>query len=542
MTAPAIAKESTTAADVDYDVVIIGAGFAGMYQMHKLRQLGQTVHIFETGDDVGGTWYWNRYPGARVDIQSMEYSFSFDDDLQQQWRWKERYAPQPELLNYAKHVSDRYDLRKDISFSTRVTGLAWDDEARTWTVSTDDGQTSTARFVIAATGCLSKPSRPQFAGMDDFQGDIYYTSSYPKEGVDLAGKKVAVIGTGSSGLQTITTIAPVVGSLTVFQRTPSFAIPAHNHEIDDDHDAEIKANYGEIRQIGRATKVGFNQRAGSTFFTEADPADARRDLDERWERGGLGFSAGYADVLTNPAANEFAAEYVREQIRKTVKDPKTAELLCPKTYPIASKRMCVDTGYFEVYNQDNVELIDINADPIEMMTPTGIRAGGRDFEVDVILLATGFDAMTGALNSIEITNGSQAMATKWAHGPRTYLGLMSHGYPNLFTITGPQSPSVLSNMMVSIEDHVDWIATTIGDLTEAGDTRIEAELDAEDDWVNLNNDLGNFTLMPQANSWYMGANIPGKDRIFLPFIGGTDAYAQIISGVRLASYHGFDRS
>ena len=542
MTAPQVQDMSTTPRDVDYDVVIIGAGFAGMYQMHKLRQIGLSAHIFETGDDVGGTWYWNRYPGARVDIESTEYSYSFDDELQQQWRWKERYAPQPELLEYARHVCARFDLRKDITFSTTVQKLVWDDHARAWTVHTSDGTSTRARHVVAATGCLSKPSRPSFEGIEDFDGETYWTSSYPREGVDLSGKRVAVIGTGSSGLQTITAIAPQVAHLTVFQRTPSFAIPAHNTPISPEREREIKASYAQIRRVGRANKVGFDQHPGNTMFTDADPEDARKDLDERWTRGGLGFSAGYRDVLIDPAANEFTAEYVRDKIRDRVRDPHTAELLCPKTYPIASKRMCVDTGYYETYNFDHVDLVDIRTEPIKRITAAGIRVSNRDIEVDVIIFATGFDAMTGALNGIEISNGRGTLGEKWEHGPRTYLGLMSRGFPNLFMITGPQSPSVLSNMMVSIEDHVDWVSETLSDMTAAHQTRIEPAADAEDNWVQTTNDLGNLTLMPQANSWYMGANIPGKERVFMPFIGGVDTYAQIIAGVRVANYHGFELS
>lgn len=526
--------------DVDYNVVIIGAGFAGMYQLHKLRQIGLSAHIFETGDDVGGTWFWNRYPGARVDIESMEYSYSFDDDLQKEWRWKERYAPQPELLEYARHVCERYDLRKDISFSTRVNNVSWDESSRTWTVSTSNGKATTARYVIAATGCLSRPSEPTFEGMKDFKGEMYWTSRYPRDGVDLSGKKVAVIGTGSSGIQTITTIAPQAGHLTVFQRTPTFAVPAHNTRVSDERDAAIKASYGEIRRIGRETSVGFNQPAGNVMFADVSPEEARKDLDERWRHGGLGFSFGFDDVLFNPVANEFVAEYVRDRIREKVKDPHTAELLCPTSYPIASKRMCVDTGYFETFNRDNVDLVDLQTEPLKRITEAGICVGSREIDFDVIIFATGFDAMTGALNSIEISNGTHTLREKWSHGPRTYLGLMSHGFPNLFMITGPQSPSVLSNMMVSIEDHVDWISETLNELTTSDQTRIEPAAEAEENWVHTTNDLANLTLMPQANSWYMGSNIPGKERVFMPFVGGVDTYAQIISGVRVANYHGFE--
>lgn len=524
----------------DVDVVIIGAGYAGMYQLYKLRNLGMKARVIEAGDDVGGTWYWNRYPGARCDIESIHYSYSFDDELQQEWNWSERYAAQPELLKYAQHVADRFDLRKDITFNTRVAKLDFDDAASTWTATMDDGSQLTCRYVVAATGCLSAPSHPTFEGMEDFAGEHYYTSSWPHEGVDLTGKKVAVIGTGSSGLQTITTIAPQVAELTVFQRTPSFAVPAHNHPWTEEDLEKVKINYPEFRERDRNTRIGFYTRAGSALMSEATPEQIQADLDERWEEGGLGFNSGFADTLIDPDSNYRVAEYVRTKIREKVKDPVTAERLSPRTYPIASKRMCVDTGYFEVYNQDNVTLVDINEEPIKRITRDGIVAGDTEHKVDVIIFATGFDAMTGALDRIDISAGGQLLRDKWKHGPRTYLGLMSAGFPNLFTITGPGSPSVLSNMMVSIEYHVDWVTNAIAYLSDHGLTRMEATEEAEDNWVTTVNDFGNMTLMPQANSWYMGANIPGKERVFMPFVGGVDTYAQVGNGVATVGYHGFD--
>ena len=541
-TAPEKAADDTAA--VDYDVVIVGAGFAGMYQLHKLREQGMTGHVYEAGDDVGGTWYWNRYPGARVDIESMHYSMSFDDELQQEWDWKERYAPQPELLAYAQHISERYDLRKDISFSTRVEALDWDDEAGIWTTTTDNGETVTSRFVVLATGCLSVPQRPKFEGLDDYDGELYYTSSYPAEGVDLKGKNVAVIGTGSSGLQTITAIAPEVGSLTVYQRTPSFAVPARNHELTDEDRQKIKANYPEIRAADWGSTVGFfDGQRGDVHAATLPPDEVRAMQEDRWKLGGLSYGFAFGDILLDANVNESFAEFVRERIRETVKDPVTAEKLSPRTYPIASKRMCVDTGYFEVYNRDNVTLIDIHEKPIEKFTSEGIVAGGEERKYDVVILATGFDAMTGAINNIKITAGGQLLRDKWAHGPRTYLGLMVAGYPNLLLITGPQSPSVLTNMMTSIEYDVNWISRLLDDLRKDGYSRIEARTDSENWWTAANNDIANVTLMPQANSWYMGANIPGKERVFLPFVGGSDTYIAICEAIAtVGSYNGFYRS
>lgn len=540
-TATAEQTESHKAAKTDFDVVIVGAGFAGMYQIHKLRQQGMTVHCYETGSDVGGTWFWNRYPGARVDIESMHYSMGFDDELQQEWDWKERYSPQPELLKYAQHISERFDLRKDISFETKVTAMDWDEDSRAWTVTTDKGDSVTCRFVILATGTLSVPQRPKFEGLEDYQGQLYYTSSYPDPAPDLTGKNVAVIGTGSSGLQTITAIAPVVGSLTVYQRTPSFSVPAHNYELTDEDRQKFKANYDEIRAADRAAGTGFDAgQFPTTLAADLSPDELRAEQERRWELGGLSYGFVYGDILLDSTVNDSFSEFIREKIREKVKDPELAEKLCPTTYPVASKRMCVDTGYYEVYNQDNVTLIDIHEKPIERFTGNGIVAGGEERDYDVVILATGFDAMTGAINSIDITAGGQKLKDKWAHGPHTYLGLMTQGYPNLFTITGPQSPSVLTNMITSIEYHVEWIARLFQDMADRGFTKIDVRPEAEDNWTKANNDLGAATLMPQANSWYMGANIPGKERVFLPFVGGNDTYIAICEGIAVAgNYHGF---
>ena len=540
-TATAPEKSTSKADKVDYDAVIVGAGFSGLYQLHKLRQQGMTAHVYESGDDVGGTWYWNRYPGARVDIESYHYSFGFDEDLQQEWSWKERYAPQSELLEYARHVSERFDLRKDISFSTKVTAADWDDATHAWTVTTDKGDKVTARHLILATGCLSVPQRPQFEGLDDYRGELYYTSSYPKEGVDLKGKNVAVIGTGSSGLQTITAIAPEVGSLTVYQRTPSFAVPAHNYELTEEDRQKHKANYGEIRTKDFMSSIGFDEGQQPTVHAaELPPDEVRKEQEARWNLGGLSFGFAYGDILLDAKTNESFAEFIRERIREKVKDPELAEKLSPRTYPVASKRMCVDTGYFEVYNQENVELIDIHEKPIEGFTAKGIKAGGEEREYDVVILATGFDAMTGAITSIDITANGQTVKEKWAHGPQTFLGLMTSGFPNLYTITGPQSPSVLTNMITSIEYHVDWISRLLADMQAKGQTKVDVRPESEEWWVKANNDLASFTLMPQANSWYMGANIPGKERVFLPFVGGHNTYTQICEGIAIAgNYHGF---
>lgn len=524
----------------DRDVLIIGAGFSGLYQLHKLRELGFDAHVVEAGPQVGGTWYWNRYPGARCDIESIGYSYSFDPELQQEWNWTERYAAQPEILAYLEHVADKLNLRTDISFDTRVVSLDFDDPQDMWTATTDSGATITARYVVAATGCLSKPLLPEFPGLDDFAGDVYWTWDWPTDEVDFADKRVAVIGTGSSGIQTITAIAPTVGSLTVFQRTPTYAVPAQNRLIAEEL-AELKTHYDDFRAESRLSVGGIP--CGDElppFFDDLDDGRIRSELHMRYDDGGLCFQQSFRDLLQNEEANARAAEYVRNRIKDKVHDPAVAEKLTTRSYPIAAKRMCVDTGYYEVYNQPNVTLVDVNEQPIERITEHGIRAGGTDHEFDVIILATGFDAMTGALAAIDIRHGAQTLRDKWSDGPRTYLGLMSAGFPNLFTVTGPQSPSVLSNMVTSIETHVEWISAALSHLREHGLTRIEPDVAAEDNWVNTTNDAADMTLLKQAPSWYMGANVPGKPRAALPFVGGVGTYQQILDGIAVTGYHGFE--
>ncbi|CRK53114.1 Phenylacetone monooxygenase [Rhodococcus sp. RD6.2] len=526
----------------DHDVLIIGAGFAGLYQLYKMRELGFTARVVEAGPEVGGTWYWNRYPGARCDIESIEYSYSFDPELQREWNWTERYAAQPEILTYIRHVADRYDLRRDIDFDTRVVAMEFDESADEWAVTTDDGTRTSARFVIAATGCLSVPTAPHFEGLENFAGEVLRTWEWPLEGADLAGKRVAVVGTGSSGLQTITAIAPTVGHLTVFQRTPPYAVPAQNRPIADEL-AAVKERYPEFREVSRLTRGGAQCGEGLAyppFFPDLDTDAANAELGRRWEGGGLCYQQAFYDLLLDPEANDLAAEYVRARIRDKVTDPTVAEKLTPRSYPIGAKRMCVDTGYYEVYNQDNVTLVDLTEEPLRRITERGIVAGDTEHEVDVIVLATGFDAMTGALDAIDIRSGERTLRDKWADGPRTYLGLMSAGFPNLFTVTGPQSPSVLSNMLTSIEYHVEWISNALEHLRSQGLTRMEPDPEAEDDWVNATNDTADLTLFPEAASWYMGANVPGKRRVFLPFVGGVGIYKQIGDGVAIANYHGFE--
>lgn len=525
-----------------YDAVVIGAGFAGMYMLHRLRDdLGKRVRVFERADDVGGTWYWNRYPGARCDVESMFYSYSFSAELQEEWVWNELYPTQPDILRYAKHVAERFDLRKDITFGTSVQSATFDEAGNRWVVITDGGEEVSATFLITAVGCLSASRVPDFPGVDTFGGDTYHTGRWPHEGVDFTGKRVAVIGTGSSGIQSIPVIAQQAEHVTVFQRTPNFSIPARNRPLDAAERERIKQQYPELRAGARQSPSGVLYDDPPLESALTVPEDVRTaELTKRWERGGAGFMAAFADTGVDPDANEVSAEFVRERIRELVHDPETAELLAPRDHPIGTKRICVDTDYYATYNRDNVSLVSVRETPIERITPTGVRVGGRDYDVDVIVFATGFDAMTGALNAIDIrgVDGRQ-LREEWADGPRTYLGLASAGFPNLWMITAPGSPSVLSNMIVSIEQHVDWITDVVDYAGRHGVVRIEAQPDAQERWVEHVNEVASYTLYPRAASWYMGANVPGKPRVFMPYIGGVGTYRTTCDEVAADGYRGF---
>lgn len=525
----------------DFDAVIVGAGFAGMYMLYRLREAGLKARVIEAGDGVGGTWYWNRYPGARCDVESMEYSYDFDEALQQEWEWSERYAPQPEILAYANHVADRFDLRRDITFGTRVTRAAFDEDALEWLVETDAGQSLRASFVVMATGCLSSANVPHFEGLEDFEGDWYHTGQWPQQGVDFTGKRVAVIGTGSSAIQSIPQIARQAAHLTVFQRTANFSVPAHNGPLSPDYVAETKANYRAFRAANRQQHPGFGSRTprNDQSVLDVDDAERQRRFEESWARGGFGFLAAFNDLGMSEESNKYAAEFVRNKIREIVDDPVTAEQLCPEQV-IGCKRLCVDIGYFETYNRDNVSLVSIKQNPINRITPAGLIIGETEYAFDAIVFATGFDAMTGSLLKIDITGrDGLKLSEKWEAGPRTYLGLQIAGFPNLFTVSGPGSPSVLTNMIVSIQQHVDWIADCILHLRTANKRCIEAQVGAENAWVNHVNEIADMTLYPSCNSWYLGANVPGKPRVFMPYVGGLPLYTQKCNEVAQNEYEGF---
>ena len=522
------------------DALIVGAGFGGMYMLHRLRQQGLTCHVVEAGTGVGGTWYWNRYPGARCDVESMQYSYSFSPELEQDWQWSELFASQPEILRYANHVAVRLDLKCDMTFETRVTAATFDEASHRWTVRTDTGATVSARFCIMATGCLSTARQPDFPGVDSFKGQTYHTGHWPHEGVDLTGLRVGVIGTGSSAIQAIPVIAQQAAQLTVFQRTPNFSIPSRNAPMTAAYEQKWKSVYPEQRAKARISRNGVLTNPNDFSALSVSDEERTRILEERWASGGTVFMAAFNDLVTNQASNDFASEFVRQKILGMVKDPSTAALLAPKGYPIGTKRICVDTDYFLTYNRDNVKLVDVSKAPIEALTENGVRIGDTEYEFDAIVFATGFDAMTGTLTRIDIRGrDGETLANKWEAGPRTYLGLMTAGFPNLFMITGPGSPSVLSNMIVSIEQHVDWIADCIAHLVSRQLDSIEADRDAENNWVQHVNEVAFKTLYPSANSWYMGANIPGKPRVFMPYIGGVGNYRQTCDRIAAEGYTGF---
>lgn len=527
----------------EVDAVVVGAGFSGMYQLYRLREMGLSVQVFEVGEDVGGTWYWNRYPGARVDIESMAYSFSFSKELEQDWVWSEKYSPQPELLNYAQHVADRFDLKRNISFNTRVESAHFDDDNDQWMVTTQCGRRVRARYLVMATGVLSAAKTPDIAGRDSYKGETYQTGLWPKEGVDFTGKRVAVIGTGSSALQSIPLIAEEAGELVVYQRTAAYSTPALNRPLSNSEIDTMKSNYDDYRDRQRKSPLGIiNPDRATERAEDVPPEERRRRYEEAWDGGLLtGLMGAFTDLLVNEDANNEVGDFIRERIQTTVKDKQTADDLTPKAYPYGTKRPCIDTNYYETYNRDNVSLVNLRRTPIETITEKGIATSEGEREFDAIVYATGFDAMTGPLLRVDIRGrGGKRLVDSWIDGPRSYLGLAIHGFPNLFTITGPSSPSVLSNMLVSIEQHVDWVADCIGWMRDNDKTCIEPTDEAEHDWAEHTAHLASNTLYPKADSWYMGANVPGKPRMFLAYVGGVGAYRMICDQIAATGYHGFD--
>lgn len=524
----------------DSDVIIVGAGISGLYMLYRMRALGLSAQVIEAGGGVGGTWYWNRYPGARCDTDTIEYSYSFDEDLQQEWEWPERYPTQPEILNYLNHVADRFELRKDIRFNTRVESAAFDETTERWQVGTDDGGWLSARFLIMATGSISAPNIPEIDGIDSFRGPIHHTARWPHEGVDLGGKRVAVIGTGSSGVQAIPVIAEQAAQLTVFQRSPQWSVPAHNRPVDPEFVAEIKADYAGFRARNRLESGAQLSHIPANDFSAAEISEEERQrvLEERWQLGGFPFFGAFNDITVSHESNKATADFVRDKIHAIVDDPLVAEMLTPD-YTIHCKRPVLDSGYFETYNRSNVRLVDLRTTPIQAITPNGIRTSAADYDVDIIVLATGFDNMTGALLRIDIRGrDGLLLREKWAEGPVNYLGLQVSGFPNLFTITGPGSPSVLTNMMVAIEQHVEWVTDCISFMVSNDHSLIEATEDAEVAWVAHVNEVANATLWVSCHNWYQGDNIPGKPRVFMP-LPGFPPYVEKCEEVVANGYEGF---
>jgi cyclohexanone monooxygenase len=521
-----------------FDVIVIGAGFAGLHMLHRLRTLGFSARVYEAASDVGGVWHWNRYPGARCDVESLQYSYSFSTELEQEWVWTEKYAAQPEILSYIRHVADRYDLRRDIVFDTRVRSAVFDEARSCWELETESGERASARFVVMATGALSIPRLPDIPGMETFAGSIYHTGAWPHEGIDFGGRRVGVIGTGSSGIQAIPAIAKQARELVVFQRTANFSIPAWNGKLEDETQQAFKRDYRLHRD--RAREVGTLYEFSDKAASQVSEEERRREFQRRWDKGGVNFVHSFNDVMIDQASNDSIAEFVRDRIRAIVKDPRVAESLCPKDHPLGSKRICVDTGYYETYNRDNVTLVDLKQTPIEQVLPDGVRTTQQTFALDAMVCATGYDALTGALLNIDIRGrAGLELRRKWADGPRTYLGLMTEGFPNLFIVTGAGSPSVLVNMIVGIEHHVEWITDCLQHLRRVGADTIEPARAAEDDWVEHVNQAASKTLFPKANSWFLGANIPGKPRVFMPYVAKIGVYRKECQAVADDGYRGF---
>ncbi len=529
--------------ETDYDAVIVGAGFSGLYQLHKLRdELGLSVKVIEKADDVGGTWYWNRYPGAQCDSESHVYCYSFNDELLEEWEWSERYPSQPEVLEYLRFAADHLDLRKDIDFGTEVTSAAFDEAGGQWEISTGDGSEITSQFFVTAVGCISEPWVPDFDGIDSFEGESHHTGTWPHDPVDFTDKKIAVVGTGASGIQVIPEVAKEdIDHLTVFQRTPNYVVPARDRPLDEEDWNEIQENYDEI--LDAAHNSGFGMPFQPAYPTAQDKSmeEVNEILEPRWQEGGFRFMLSFEDLVFNAETNEKVSQFVRDKVRETVDDPEVAETLTPKDHYYATKRPPLGTNYYETFNKDHVSLVDVTERPVEQITPDGIQTSEAHHDFDMIIYATGFDAMTGTLLQMDIRGrDGLTLDEKWDDGPMTYLGLSVHGFPNMFTITGPQSPSVLSNMPVSIEHHVEWVSNAIEYFVDNDIKLFEPTKEAEDSWNVHNREVAEQTLYPTANSWYMNENIEDKPTVFTPYIGGVDNYHAVIQEVAQKGYEGFE--
>ena len=524
----------------DFDVIVVGAGFAGLYALHRLRGAGHKVRLLEAGDGIGGTWFWNRYPGARCDIESMQYSYSFSDEVQQEWRWSEVFASQPEILRYINFVADKFDLHRDIQLNTRVSSAVYDEDEKVWRISTEQNETFVAQFCLLATGCLSNPVEPDIPGLRDFSGPIYQSSLWPKESVALSGKRVGQIGTGSSGIQMVPAIAAEAKHLHVFQRTANYIVPSRNRPMDDAYDQEWKRNYRQRRQTA-LTSRNFSFTVKPSVVGESLSHEQRQEiLEDRWKMGGLSFMQGFTDFMTSTTVNDHVSQFVRDKIAELVPDPKTADILMPKDHGIGGKRMCVDTRYFETFNRDNVTLVDLRSDPIERIEKEGIRLKSGFVPLDTIVLATGFDAITGSLLAINpVGVGGKTLREHWAEGPRTYMGMIVSGFPNLFMATGPGSAAFLSTVVISIEHHIDWIVACIEHIRASGYAAIDAQADAEEAWYKHTLETGANTVMARTKSWFLGYNVPGKPNVMMMYLGGAVLFWEKLREITKDGYRGF---
>jgi len=529
----------------DFDAVVVGAGFAGIYMLHKLRDdLGLDVRVIESGSDVGGAWYWNKYPGVRTDSESQYYCYSFDRELYGEWPWKERYPCGEEVQQYLSYVADRFDLRRDIDFDRYVRSAVWDEDTGRWTVTTDTGEIYRTPYFISAMGILSAPYRPDIKGLDTFKGQQVMTAMWPAQGVDLAGKRVGIIGTGSTGIQVVPEAAKVASQVYVFQRTPNYVVEAQNRPLSDTDRQWIRENYDLVWGKVHSHPFAMAFDSPNRLAVETGEEERKKIFDEGWEKGGFRFLfETFDDLMVDEQANEAAAEYLRDKIRSIVKDPVTAEKLIPRDYPLGGKRLPAGHGYYEAFNRDNVTLVDVKSAPIQEVNETGLRtADGQQHDLDVLVIATGFDAFSGALTRVDVRGvGGQDIKSKWAHGPRTLFGLTVHGFPNLFAVGGPQTP--FANNPPGTERQVEWIAAVIENMRAHGYTRVEPSRDTEDAWVAHTNEISTFTLASRGGpvgSWISGANIPGKEQVIQVYFGGADAYNAKLAECRANNFHGYE--
>ena len=534
---------ASKASDEVYDAIIIGAGMSGMYQLKCLRDLGLSVKVFEAGDDVGGTWYWNRYPGARFDSESYTYCYSFSQELLDEWNWQEHFAPQPETLRYLNHVADKFALRDDIRFGSRVAAATYDETNGRWQIETENGLRASARFLITAVGILSAPTMPNIDGIDQFRGEAYQTARWPHGPVSFAGKRVGVIGTGATGVQVIQSVAKTAAHLTVFQRTPNYCAPLGNRPISPEEQRRIKASYPSIFAQCRETNGCFMHKSDPRSALEVSPEEREAFYERLYHEPGFGIWMGnFADILISREANDTISDFIRRKIRQRVKDPGIAEKLVPKDHGFGTRRVPLETHYYEVYNQDNVELVDLRETPIERITPTGVQTRAAQHDLDMIVYATGFDAITGAFDRIDFRGkGGLRLKDKWARGPRTYLGMQTVGFPNLFTLVGPHNAATFCNIPRCIEQNVDWVTGLIRHLRDTGHERIEPTPAAEDAWTTHVYEVASMTLLSTADSWFMGvnSNLPNKPRTFLAYAGGAPRYREKCDAVAANGYEGF---